>query len=112
MSRSIAMAAARVWSLRWASAWARSFMWLRPLLALRRITRMKSNRIFLLLIASFFTLFSSGQSAAQSPAPVTLVKAGRLLDPRTYPIADITEIERVRFVMKNGEVVRNDFASH
>ncbi len=27
------------------------------------------------------------------------------------PIADITEIERVRFVMKNGEVVRNDFAS-
>ena len=28
------------------------------------------------------------------------------------PIADITEIERVRFVMKNGEVVKNDFASH
>jgi imidazolonepropionase-like amidohydrolase len=28
------------------------------------------------------------------------------------PIADITELERVRFVMKNGEVVRNDFASH
>jgi len=27
------------------------------------------------------------------------------------PIADITELERVRFVMKNGEVVRNDFAS-
>jgi imidazolonepropionase-like amidohydrolase len=44
---------------------------------------MKSNRIFLLLVASLFTLFSSGQSAAQSPAPVTLVKAGRLLDPRT-----------------------------
>ncbi|HTC79258.1 MAG TPA: hypothetical protein VK657_11635 [Terriglobales bacterium] len=28
------------------------------------------------------------------------------------PIADITELERVRFVMKNGQVVRNDFASH
>ena len=28
------------------------------------------------------------------------------------PIADITEIERVRFVMKNGEVVKNDFAAH
>lgn len=28
------------------------------------------------------------------------------------PIADITEIERVRFVMKNGEVVKNDFAPH
>jgi imidazolonepropionase-like amidohydrolase len=27
------------------------------------------------------------------------------------PIADINELERVRFVMKNGEVVRNDFAS-
>ena len=27
------------------------------------------------------------------------------------PIADITELERVRFVMKNGDVVRNDFAS-
>jgi imidazolonepropionase-like amidohydrolase len=27
------------------------------------------------------------------------------------PIADITELERVRFVMKNGEVVRNDLAS-
>ena len=26
------------------------------------------------------------------------------------PIADITELERVRFVMKDGHVVRNDFA--
>jgi imidazolonepropionase-like amidohydrolase len=26
------------------------------------------------------------------------------------PIADTTELERVRFVMKNGEIVRNDFA--
>jgi len=28
------------------------------------------------------------------------------------PVADITELERVQFVMKNGEVVRNDIASH
>ncbi len=28
------------------------------------------------------------------------------------PVTDITELERVRFVMKNGEVVKNDFASH
>jgi len=28
------------------------------------------------------------------------------------PIADISELERVRFVMKGGQVVRNDFASH
>jgi len=28
------------------------------------------------------------------------------------PLADITELERVRFVMKNGEVVRNDLPSH
>jgi imidazolonepropionase-like amidohydrolase len=28
------------------------------------------------------------------------------------PLADIIEIERVRFVMKNGEVVRNDLAAH
>jgi len=28
------------------------------------------------------------------------------------PVADITELERVRFVMKNGEVVRNDLVTH
>jgi imidazolonepropionase-like amidohydrolase len=28
------------------------------------------------------------------------------------PLTDITELERVRFVMKNGDLVRNDLASH
>jgi imidazolonepropionase-like amidohydrolase len=28
------------------------------------------------------------------------------------PIADMSELERVRFVMKGGQVVRNDLASH
>jgi imidazolonepropionase-like amidohydrolase len=28
------------------------------------------------------------------------------------PVADVTELEHVRFVMKNGAVVRNDLASH
>ena len=27
------------------------------------------------------------------------------------PLADVTELERVRFVMKGGEVVRNELAS-
>ena len=27
------------------------------------------------------------------------------------PVTNITELERVRFVMKNGEVVKNDFAA-
>lgn len=50
---------------------------------IKRDTRMKSNRIFFSLVASLFTLFSSGQVVAQAPAAVTFVKAGRLLDPRT-----------------------------
>jgi imidazolonepropionase-like amidohydrolase len=28
------------------------------------------------------------------------------------PLADITELQRVRFVMKGGQVVRNDLAAH
>jgi imidazolonepropionase-like amidohydrolase len=28
------------------------------------------------------------------------------------PVADVTELQRVRFVMKNGEVVRNDLVPH
>jgi len=28
------------------------------------------------------------------------------------PLAEITELERIRFVMKGGEVIRNDFSGH
>jgi imidazolonepropionase-like amidohydrolase len=28
------------------------------------------------------------------------------------PLADVTEMERVRFVMKGGTIIRNDIAGH
>jgi len=46
---------------------------------------------------------------------VGTVEAGKFADLVAVagdPIADISELERVRFVMKGGQVVRNDFASH
>jgi imidazolonepropionase-like amidohydrolase len=59
-------------------------------------------RIFLSLVASFFALVSSAQLAAQSPALVTLVKAGRLLDPRTgnvlSPAAVLIENAKIKAV--------------
>jgi imidazolonepropionase-like amidohydrolase len=69
---------------------------------------MKAMRIFLLLAASFSALFASGQLAAQSPAPVTLVKAGRLLDPRTgkvlSPVAVLIEDGKIKEVGAPSQV--------
>jgi imidazolonepropionase-like amidohydrolase len=60
---------------------------------------MKPKRIFLLLAASFFALFSTGQLAAQSPASATLVKAGRLLDPRTGNVLSPAAV-----LIENGKI--------
>jgi imidazolonepropionase-like amidohydrolase len=43
------------------------------------------------------------------------VEAGKFADLLAVagnPIADIAELEHVRFVMKDGQVVRNDLSSH
>lgn len=72
---------------------------------------MKPNRNFLLLAASFFPLFSSVEVAAQAPGPVTLVKAGRLLDPRTgnvlSPAAVLIEDGKVKKVGSPAQVQRD-----
>jgi hypothetical protein len=60
---------------------------------------MKLIRIFLLLAASFFGLFSTGQLAAQSAAQVTLVRAGRLLDPRTGNVLSPAAV-----LIENGKI--------
>ncbi|HXY11452.1 MAG TPA: amidohydrolase family protein [Terriglobales bacterium] len=39
-------------------------------------------------------------------------KFGDLIAVAGDPVADVTEVERVRFVMKGGELIRNDFASN
>ena len=71
---------------------------------------MKPNRIYRVLAASFFALFSTGQLAAQSAAPVTLVRASRLLDPRTgnvvSPAAVLIEDGRVKKVGSPTQVQR------
>jgi len=60
---------------------------------------MKPIRIFLLLAASLFALSSAGQVADQTPAPVTLVKAGRLLDPRTGNVLSPAAV-----LIENGKI--------
>jgi hypothetical protein len=65
------------------------------------------------LAALFFGLTSFGQLAAQSPTSVTLVKAGRLLDPRTgnvlSPAAVLIERRQdqgSRFAFASGKRMR------
>jgi imidazolonepropionase-like amidohydrolase len=54
---------------------------------------------FTLFVAIFFVLFSSEKVAAQSPAFVTLVKAGRLLDPRTGNVLSPAAV-----LIENGKI--------
>ena len=125
------------------------------------------------MVALLLAVLTATPGTAQTPPPATLVKAARLIDPRTGtalspaavlsattfaalrasamppldilravttnaaemlgwqdrvgsveagkfadlvavagdPLADISELERVRFVMKGGQIIRNDFAA-
>jgi imidazolonepropionase-like amidohydrolase len=54
---------------------------------------------FTLSAIVFFALFSTGQVAAQSSAPVTLVRAGRLLDPRTGNVLSPAAV-----LIENGKI--------
>jgi imidazolonepropionase-like amidohydrolase len=69
---------------------------------------MKPNRIFSVLAVTFFALFSTEQLAAQSAAPVTLVRASRLLDPRTgnvlSPAAVLIEDGKIKEVGPPSQV--------
>jgi imidazolonepropionase-like amidohydrolase len=60
------------------------------------------RKLFTMRAALLFALFSTGQLAAESPALVTLVKAGRLLDPRSgnvlSPAAVLIEDGRIKEV--------------
>jgi imidazolonepropionase-like amidohydrolase len=62
----------------------------------------KPDRLLILLSAAFVAVLSSGYPAAQSRAIVTLVKAGRLLDPRTgavlSPVAVLIENDKIKEV--------------
>jgi imidazolonepropionase-like amidohydrolase len=54
---------------------------------------------FVLVAALFLALFSGGQLPAQLPAAVTLVKAGRLLDPRTGKVLSPAAV-----LIENGQI--------
>ena len=60
---------------------------------------MKRTQAFLLLAAFFCALLSAVQLAAQSPAPVTLVKSSRLLDPRTGNVLSPAAV-----LIENGKI--------
>src|SRR6476646_7337824 len=66
---------------------------------------------FTLPAALFFALSAAAQLAAQPPAPVTMVKAGRLLDPRTgnvlSPAAVLIENGKIKEVGAPSQVQAN-----
>jgi imidazolonepropionase-like amidohydrolase len=57
------------------------------------------RKLCTMLAALFFVLFSIGQIVAQSPAPVTLIKAGHLLDPRTGNVLSPAAV-----LIENGKI--------
>lgn len=82
-----------------------------------------------LAVGRFATLHQAGMPALDVIRAITInaaemlgwqdrigaIEAGKFADIVAVsgdPVADITEIERVRFVMKGGAVVRNDLAGH
>lgn len=69
---------------------------------------MKAIRISLLLAALFFVVFSGGQLRAQFAAPVTLVKAARLLDARSGNVlalaAVLVEGNKIREVGSSSQI--------
>src|SRR5882724_4275901 len=66
------------------------------------------RKLFTLLAALYFTLLSTAQMSGQSPSLVTLVKAGRLLDPRTgnvlSPAAVLIEGDKIKEVGSPSQV--------
>src|SRR5215831_13299953 len=77
------------------------------LVHLIRNEHMSISRIFRFAVA----IFVASQLAAQSPAPATLVKAGRLLDPRTgnvlSPAAMLIENDKIKEVGAPAHVQAN-----
>jgi imidazolonepropionase-like amidohydrolase len=73
------------------------------------------RKLLTLLVASLVALFSTAHLLAQSPAHVTLVKAGRLLDPRTgsvlSPAAVLIEDGKIKQVGPPSQVLANAPAS-
>ena len=57
------------------------------------------RKLCTMLAALFFVLFSIGRVVAQSPAPATLIKAGRMLDPRTGQVLSPAAV-----LIENGKI--------